>query len=55
LLETNNRSNAIISSIKLLKRERLEDYLKIETLSFELLSIIDIIEVLARISRKLED
>jgi len=55
LLEISNESDAIISFAKLLKRGRSKDYLKIEASSFESLSIINIIEVLARISRRLED
>jgi len=55
LLETNNESDAIISLAKLLERGRPKDYLKTRAPSFESLNIIDIIEVLARISRKSRD
>jgi len=54
LLKTNNESNAIISLAKLFKQEKLKDYLKIKALSFESLSFINIIEILARISKKLK-
>jgi len=54
LLETNNRSNTIILFAKLSKQKRLKDYLKTEILFFELLNIINIIEELAKILRKLE-
>jgi len=53
-LETDNRNSTIILSAELLEQKRSENYLKTETLFSELLSIIDIIEKLARISRKSE-
>jgi len=55
LLEISNESDAIISFAKLFERERPKDYLKIKASSFESLSIIDIIEIFARISRKSRD
>jgi len=54
LLETDNRSSIIILSAELFEQEKSEDYLKTEVLFSELLSIIDIIEKLARISKKSE-
>jgi len=53
-LETSNKSSTIILSNKLFKQERLKNYLKTKALSSKLLSIIDIIKKLARISKKLE-
>jgi len=55
LLETSNESDAIISLVKLFEQERSKDYLKTKASSSKSLNIIDIIEILAKISKKLED
>jgi len=52
LLKINNESNAIILFVELFKQEKSKDYLKTKALSSKLLSIINIIEILVRISRK---
>lgn len=54
IVRADNRNNTIILSAELFEQEKSEDYLKTEIQSFELLNIIDIIEIFAEFSRKSE-
>jgi len=52
LLKTSNKNSTFILFAKLFEQKKSKNYLKTEMLSSELLSIIDIIEKLERISKK---